>query len=216
MPESILPVRPVPQRPDRGDVPVPDRLGSVADLRRAAGAQLRARLVLHDRRLPRLADSCAWLGPASERLLAGGARGGARRRAARRRRRARAAAPPLRPRGALPAAVHLCAGADPRRCRQAALGHAAALRARVRRVSPARSSCSARWCPTTICSSSLLGPAHRARLLVLLQRTGTRPHGARRRARPRDARRARRQCRLALHRRCSWSARSWPASAGRW
>ena len=48
--------RPMHQRPDGGDVPVHRRLGAVADLRRAARAQLRARQLLHDRRLHGLAD----------------------------------------------------------------------------------------------------------------------------------------------------------------
>ena len=58
------------------------------------------------------------------------------------------------------------------------------------------------------------GPAHRARLLVLLQPHRARPHRARRRARPRNAGRARRQRRLGLHRHVRGSARSSPGSAG--
>ena len=62
----------------------------------------------------------------------------------------------------------------------------------------------------------VLGPAIALGCWLLLSRTGIGPHDPRRGARSRDAGRARRRCRQALHAACSWPARSWPASAARW
>jgi len=121
---SLVPLQPVHGGADHGDVPVPDRLGAVAELRRAARPQFRARLVLHARRLSRLAG--VPLAPADARgVLAGGARRGARHRAVGCDRRAVAVPLSLRPRRAVSAAVHLRAGADPRRRREIHLGRAA-------------------------------------------------------------------------------------------
>src|SRR5689334_13708787 len=69
---GIVPVQPVHGRSDDRDVPVPDRLGAVARLWRHARHQFRARLVLHDRRLSRVAGGAmASTLPAS--VLAGSA-----------------------------------------------------------------------------------------------------------------------------------------------
>ncbi len=141
-----------------------------------------------------------WLGAAHGQLLARGARRGARGRAARRRDRAAAAAPSLRPRGALPAAVHLRAGADPRRCRARCSGARSSsavprppslaggferLRHRRPALQPVHHRCS--------------GRRSRSACWLLLQPHRHRPHDPRRRLRPRDARRARRRRRQALH-----------------
>ena len=118
-------------------------------------------IVLHARRLCGLADH-AMARRVHGQLLARGARRGARGGAARRRDRAAVAAPSLRPRRPLPAAVHLRAGADPRRRRARALGHAAAHRCRGRRASPAASRSSASSFRTTTCSSSCSGRRSRS------------------------------------------------------
>ena len=54
--QPLIPARAVPQRPHRRDVPVHRGVRPVADLRRAARAQLRAWQLLHARRLHGLAD----------------------------------------------------------------------------------------------------------------------------------------------------------------
>ena len=130
--------------------------------------------------------------------------------------RALPAAPPVQPRGTLPAAVHLRAGADPRRCRASSSGARSSSRSRARRASPAASSSSACAFRTTTSSSSCSGPLIALGFWLLLNRTEHRPHDPRRGARPRDAGGARRQRRLALHAACSWLARSSRASAARW
>ena len=113
-----------------------------------------------------------WLGRVHGQLLARGARLGACRGAARRRDRAAAAAPSLRPRRPLPAAVHLRAGADPRRRGARALGHAAALRAAATGFSG-----SFEMFGTVIPHYNLfiivLGPAIAIACWLLLSRTGT-------------------------------------------
>ena len=113
----------------------------------------------------------SWIGAGARGVLAGGARRSLGGGAARRRRRAPAAASSLRPRGALPAPVHLCAGADPGRRGEGAVGHAAALgvatadaggRVRaLRRDHPA----------TTTCSSCCWGRRSPACFWLVLHRT---------------------------------------------
>ena len=73
---GLVSVQPVHGRPDHRDVPVPDRLGAVAGVRRHARDQFRARLVLHARRLSRLAGG-AMAAAGGRRVLAGGAVRGA-------------------------------------------------------------------------------------------------------------------------------------------
>ena len=139
-----------------------------------------------------------WLGAASRELLARRARRGACRGAARRPRRAPAAAPPVRPRGALPAAVHLRAGADPRRRRRCS-GARSSSPCRARRLSPAGFELLGTVVPHYNLFIIVLGPVHRARLLAAAQPHRHRAHDPRRGLRPRDARRARRRRRQALH-----------------
>ncbi len=140
-----------------------------------------------------------WLGPAPHALLARGARRGARRGAARRGRRAAAAALALRARGALPAAAHLRAGADPGRCRQGDLGHPAALG--VATAGACRRLRGVRHHAAGLQSVHHAGRAgDRGRRLARAHAQQRRAHGAGGGARPRDAGRARRQCRRDLYR----------------
>ena len=156
-----------------------------------------------------------WLAPVLQSFWLAALCRGAGRRAARRPRRAAAVAPPLRTRGTLPAAVHLRAGADPRRRRQGDLGHPAALG--VAPADPRRRLRDVRH------HAAGLQPVHHAdrpgdrrRRLAGADAQLGRAHGARGGARPRDARRARRQCRRALHRHVRGRAPSSPACPARW
>src|SRR6185295_9848106 len=104
-------VRAVSRRPDHRDVPVSDRIGVVAGVRRHARAQFRAWLLLHGGRLPRLAGRAMARADAGQ-LLARNPRCGVRCRPARRVDRTLATPPYLWTGRALPATAHLCAGVD--------------------------------------------------------------------------------------------------------
>src|SRR5581483_6654885 len=191
-------VQPVHGRPDHRDVPVPDRVGTVAGVRHHARDQFRARLVLHARRLSRLAGG-AVAAPRRARLLDRRARRRARRRPARRGSRAAVLPHALRPRGALSASVHLCAGPDPRRRRQVSLGGRPAFGVGAAGLERQR--------PAVRHDPAALQPVHHRHRPGdrLCRLAGAEPHrgrayGARRLDGPRDARCARQQCRDDLHR----------------
>ncbi len=108
---------------------------------------------------------------------------------------------PLRQGGALPAPLHLRPGADPERRGQDHLGHPAEVGEPAARSSPAPSRVFGATIPHYNLFILLLGPAHRARLLVRAPAHARRALHPGRRARPRDAGRARGERRRALHRR---------------
>ena len=114
-----------------------------------------------------------WAGANLHELLDRGARCRPGRGTAGRHRRAAVPAPPVRPRGTLPAPLHVRARADPRRRGQDALGHAAAHRRTASRASTAGWSSSASSCRTTTCSSSCWDRRLRSACWLLLSRTGT-------------------------------------------
>ncbi len=98
--------------------------------------------------------------------------------------------------------------------RQGRLGHAAAVG--VAPAEPCRQLAALRRRPsrTTTCSSCCSARASPWASGMCCRQHGDRPHRPRRRPRPRDAGRARRQCRLDLYRHVHGRRRSWPASAG--
>ena len=114
-----------------------------------------------------------WPGASSVQLLDRGARRRAGGRAAGRDHRAAVPAPPLRPRGAVPAAVHLRARADPRRRGQGALGHAAAHRRAAAGPGRRAGALRHRRARTTISSSSCSDRLIALGCWLLLSRTGT-------------------------------------------
>src|SRR5438132_1593938 len=197
--EPVALPRPAPRGARARDGPLPHRVRALAHLWRHPRRQLRARLLLHARRLPRLH---AGAGPAAGRrvVLRGGGAGRARRGRARHAGGGGPPAPRLPCARALPAPAHLRARARRLRRRQAGLGQReqdGAERARARRRRPHRGPARAH----------VRSRAHRARarrgrgaLVALLSHALGRAH-PRGHAGPRDGGAARRRSGAALHRR---------------
>src|SRR5271170_947198 len=195
---ALVSVQPVHGRPDHGDVPVSDRLGPVARVRRHAGDQFRAWLVLYAWGLLGLAGGAVGA-PVERRVLGGGAVCRGWRGHLGRRGRTAVFSFSLRSRRALSAFVHLRAGADPGRRRQIHLGHWSALGFD---APGARRQRADLWHHTAD-----LQPVHnrdrpgdRIRRMAGAEPHRRRPDGASGPDGPRDARCARRQCRVPLHR----------------
>src|SRR5438132_4860946 len=197
--EPVALPRPAPRGARARDGPLPHRVRALAHLWRDPRRQLRARLLLHAGRLPRLH---AGAGAAAGRrvLLRGGGAGRARRGRARHAGGGGPPAPCLPRARALPAPAHLRARARRLRRRQAGLGQReqdGAGRARARRRRPHRGAARAH----------VRSRAHRARarrgrgaLVALLSHALGRPH-PRGHSGPRDGGAARRRSGAALHRR---------------
>src|SRR6185295_10188911 len=170
----------------------------VADFRRVTRAEFRARVLLYDRRLFGVAVRARHC-PRTRGVLARRLGRRALDRAARRHPGTRIAAPPLQPRGALPAAVHLRAGAHSWRPGQDRVGHAAAVG--VAAAEPCRQLRGIwRHHPPLQLVHHGVGSGDRHRFLVHPAAYGVGPHRAGGRTRSRDARRTRRQRRLDLYR----------------
>src|SRR5215472_15437577 len=195
---GVVSVQPVHERPHDRDVFVPDRLGAVAGLRGHARDQFRTRLVLHDRRLSRLAGG-AVAAPDGGGVLGRGTVCSTRRCAPWGRCGAPVLSLPLRARRTLPAAFHLCVGADSGRCCQVLLGRGPAVGFGTTGALRQRRDL---WHRTTRLQSVRYGgrAGDRVCRLAGVEPYRRRADGSCRILRPRDARRARRQCRFDLHR----------------